>query len=236
MAVRALLFDVFGTLVDWRGSLIDLAVGLDGDGNGGVDWAAVVDDWRRAYQPAMDRLVLEREGAGRPWRDLDELQRETLDAVLVRHGLALPESQRRALVRGWRQLLPWPDTREGLEALRGRFVTATLSNGHVGLLVDLLRFGDLAVDAVLSAQLADSYKPQPSVYLRALELLECAPHEAMLVACHARDLRAAAQLGLGVVFVRRPREWGDAGGDEPPSELPGLLVVDALTELARVPG
>ncbi len=230
MELRALLFDVFGTLVDWRGSLIDLA---ERDVGGEADWPGLVDAWRREYQPAMNRLVAAVDSGSRSWRDLDDLQAETLDAVLAARGLALEAPQRRALVAGWRRLHPWPDTASGLLALRERHITATLSNGHLGLLADLMRFGDLRIDVVLSAQLADSYKPAPAVYRSALRLLECEPEQAMLVACHAGDLRAAAALGLRTAFVRRPQEWGPGGGDDPPAEIPGLIVVDSLVELAQ---
>ncbi|MCW2602905.1 MAG: haloacid dehalogenase [Pseudonocardiales bacterium] len=229
MAVRALLFDVFGTLVDWRGSLIDHAGTVAGDAS--ADWPGVIDDWRRAYKPATDAVVRER-AAGGPWRDLDELQRISLDAVLAARSTDLSDADRAALVQGWRRLRPWPDTAAGLLALRELAITATLSNGHVGLVADLMRFGDLRIDVVLSAQLADSYKPDPAVYLRALELLECEPADAMLVACHAYDLEAADRLGLRTAFVRRPAEWGPGGGDEAPDMIRGLIVVDSLPELA----
>ena len=147
---------------------------------------------------------------GREWRDLDSLQRETLAAVLARHAIDLPAGSQEALVRGWRQLQPWPDTRAGLDRLRRGHITATLSNGHVALLADLLKFGDLRVDAVLSAQLAGGYKPDPRVYLTALRLLECPPEEAAMVACHTGDLRAAAALGLRPAYIERPLESGPA--------------------------
>lgn len=229
--LRVLLFDVFGTLVDWRASLIELAEATAARSGVHADWAAVVDDWRRAYQPAMDRV---RSGAA--WRDLDSLQRETLSDVLARHGIGLPAADRESLVRGWRQLQAWPDCRAGLNRLRGQHVTATLSNGHLALLADLLKFADLRVDAVLSAQLASSYKPDPQVYLTALGLLECRPEEAGMVAAHGSDLRAAAALGLRPIFIRRPLEWG-AGAPAPvPPALDGLLEADGLEELATVLG
>jgi 2-haloacid dehalogenase len=214
-------------VVDWRTSLVEEATAAGARTAVSADWAAVVDDWRRAYQPALDRVA----GSGR-WRDLDEVQRETLADTLARHGADLPADEREGLVAGWRRLRPWPDAREGLARLRARHRTATLSNGHVALLVDLLRHGDLRVDAVLSAQLADSYKPDPRTYLRAVELLGCTPEETGMVAAHAGDLRAAAALGLRPLFVRRPHEWGPAGGDEPPAGLPGLVVADGLLDLA----
>ncbi|HUA31040.1 MAG TPA: haloacid dehalogenase type II [Streptosporangiaceae bacterium] len=225
--MRVLFFDVFGTLVDWRSSLVEIAESV----SPGSDWPPVMDDWRRAYQPALDRVRREE-----TWRDLDEVQRATLDDVLNRHGLPLPAAGRETLVRGYRRLRPWPDVREGLEKLRGGFVTATLSNGHVALLVDLLKFGDLRVDAVLSAQFAASYKPDPSVYLTAARLLECPPAEAGMVAAHPADLRAAAVVGLHPVFIRRPLEWGpDAAPAEPPA-LDGLIEADGLVDLARALG
>jgi len=226
-----LLFDVFGTLVDWRGSLLDQTADLSPGTGIGVGWAAVVDDWRRAYQPALDRVR-----AGSEWRDLDALQQETLVEVLDRHGVALSAGERDTLVGAWRRLRPWPDTRAGLERLRSGYRTATLSNGHVALLVDLFRFADLRVDAILSAQLAGSYKPDPRVYLRGAELLGCEPGQAAMVAAHAEDLVAAARVGLRPIFVRRPQEWGPGGVAEPPTGLPGLVVADGLEHLADLLG
>ena len=224
---EALLFDVFGTLVDWRSSVRDELARAGSRTRVAGDWAAVADDWRRAYRPALDRAR-----AAPGWRDLDALQRETLDEVLARHGVALPPAEREVLVRSWRRLRPWPDTRRGLERLRTGPRTATLSNGHVALLVDLLRFGDLRVDAVLSAELAGSYKPDPAVYARGAALLGLEPAQVAMVAAHADDLVAAAEVGLRPVFVRRPLEWGPGGGDEPPDGLPGLVVATSLEHLA----
>ncbi len=229
--LRVLLFDVFGTLVDWRSSLIELAESTAITAGLQADWAAVVDDWRRAYQPAMDRV---RQGA--TWRDLDSLQRETLNDVLDLRDIGLPSAGRESLVRGWRQLQPWPDSREGLERLRRKYVTATLSNGHLALLAELLKFGDLRVDAVLSAQLAAAYKPDASVYLTALRLLDCKPEDAGMVAAHASDLRAAAALGLRPILVRRPLEWGPGKPPADPPALDGLLETDGLDHLAEALG
>ena len=226
-ALRALVFDVFGTVVDWRSGV--LAEARDVETRTGVraDWEAVVDDWRRAYQPSL--LEARRASA---WRDLDALHRESLGTVLSGHDLALPADEREALVRSWRRLPAWPDVRPGLERLRRRHVTATLSNGHVALLVDLVRYGDLRFDAVLSAQLAGSYKPDPVVYATAAELLGLAPKQLGMVAAHGQDLVAAAEVGLRPIFVRRPQEWGPAGGDSPPDGLPGLVVAASFEDLA----
>ena len=229
--MRVLLFDVFGTLVDWRSSLIELAEATAARTAVQADWAAVVDDWRRAYQPAMDRV---RHGAA--WRDLDSLQRETLNDVLARRRIELTAPDRESLVRGWRQLQPWPDSRAGLDRLRHQYVTATLSNGHLALLADLLKFADLRVDAVLSAQLAAGYKPDAKVYLTALRLLDCQPEDAGMVAAHGSDLRAAAALGLRPIFVRRPLEWGPGVPAAEPPVLDGLLETDGLDHLAQALG
>jgi 2-haloacid dehalogenase len=229
--LRVLLFDVFGTLVDWRSSLIDIAAANADRAGLQADWAAIVDDWRRAYQPALDEV---RRGAG--WRDLDSVQRETLRDVLARHGVRLPAPDQESLVTGWRQLRAWPDSQKGLDRLRRRHVTATLSNGHLALLADLLKFAGLRVDALLSAQLAGSYKPDPEVYLTALRLLDCPPAEAGMVAAHPSDLRAAAALGLRPIFVRRPLEWGPGAPPAEPPVLEGLIDADGLERLAEALG
>jgi 2-haloacid dehalogenase len=229
--LRVLLFDVFGTLVDWRTSLIDLGETMANRTGTQADWAAVVDDWRRAYQPAMDRV---RHGAA--WRDLDSLQRETLSEVLAARNIWLSAEDHELLVQGWRQLRPWPDSQAGLDRLRRKHITATLSNGHLALLADLLKFSDLRVDVVLSAQLAGSYKPDAEVYRTALRLLDCPPGEAGMVAAHPSDLRAAAALGLRPLFVRRPWEWGPGVPPADPPGLDGLLDADGLDQLATALG
>jgi 2-haloacid dehalogenase len=229
--MRVLLFDVFGTLVDWRSSLIELAETAAARDGVQADWAGVVDDWRRAYQPALDQV---RQGAS--WRDLDSLQRETLGQVLARRSIPLPASAAESLVRGWRQLRPWPDSRDGLDRLRRRHLTATLSNGHLALLADLLKFAGLRVDAVLSAQLAASYKPDAKVYLTALQLLECRPEDAGMVAAHPPDLQAAAAVGLRPIFVHRPLEWGPGVPPADPPALEGLIEAGGLGQLAEALG
>ncbi len=230
-SLRVLLFDVFGTLVDWRSSLIEIAEATATRSDVRADWAGIVDDWRRAYQPAMDRVR-----QGDTWRDLDSLQRGTLSDVLARRGIELSAADRETLIGAWRQLRSWPDSREGLDRLRRKHVTATLSNGHLALLVDLLRFADLRLDAVLSAQLAAGYKPDAKVYLTALRLLDCQPGDAGMVAAHTSDLRAAARLGLRPIFIRRPLEWGPdiPQGNSP--ALDGLLESEGLVDLAEMLG
>lgn len=226
-APRALLFDVFGTLVDWRSGVLAACAEVAGRSGVTADWPAVVDDWRRAYSPALDGVR-----AAGVWRDLDAVQRDTLADVLGRHGVDLPADDRELLVRSWRRLPAWPDAPAGLDRLRALSVLATLSNGHVALLVDLLRFAGLRVDTVLSAELAGSYKPDPVVYRRGVALLGLEPEEVGMVAAHPSDLVAAAGVGLRPCFVARPREWGPGTDATPPSGLPGLVVAHDLDDLA----
>jgi 2-haloacid dehalogenase len=200
MAVRALVFDVFGTLVDWR-SAIALAFresGVPGDPE------ELADAWRERYRPILEEV----NQGSRPWGDFDELHLATLDDVLSERGVELPEEERHRLVGAWHRLDPWPDVREGLEALRSRHVVASLSNGHVALLVDLARHGDLRFDCVLSAELARAYKPAAEVYLTAARLLGVEAGELMLVAAHPWDLAGARSAGLQTAFIDRPSEYG----------------------------
>jgi 2-haloacid dehalogenase len=200
VAVRALAFDVFGTLVDWRSGVSDAfqASGLAGDPE------ELADAWRARCRPILAGL---NEGS-RQWGDFDELHLVTLDELLAERGLQLTVDERHRLVRAWHHLDPWPDVREGLEALRRWHVTAALSNGHVALLVDLARHGDLRFDCVLSAELAGAYKPAPEVYLTAARLLAVETAELMMVAAHPWDLDGARGAGLRTALIERPLEYG----------------------------
>jgi 2-haloacid dehalogenase len=225
MAVRALLFDVFGTLVDWRSGVAEAfrASRLNGDPE------ELADDWRARYRPILDEV-----NAGeRPWGNFDELHLVTLGDLLAERGLDLGPGERRRLVQAWHRLDPWPDVRPGLEALRAHHVTAALSNGHTALLVDLARNADLRFDCVLSAELAQAYKPAPEVYRTAARLLDAEPAELMMVAAHTWDLEGARNAGLRTAFVDRALEYGpgsparaDPDADESVMdllELPGRL-------------
>jgi 2-haloacid dehalogenase len=200
MAVRALAFDVFGTLVDWRSGVAEAfrASGLDGDPE------ELADDWRARYRP----ILAEVNDGSRPWGNFDDLHLATLGDLLSERGQDLGSGERRRLVAAWHRLDPWPDVRPGLEALRPGHVTAALSNGHVALLVDLARHGDLRFDCVLSAELAQAYKPAPEAYHTAARLLGVEPGELMMVAAHAWDLQGAREAGLRTAFVDRPLEYG----------------------------
>lgn len=222
-----LLFDVFGTCVDWRSGVARDVASLGRE----LDAGAFADAWRRRYQPSMEEV---RSGR-RPFTKLDVLHRESLEALLPEFGLeSLSEAERAWLNLTWHRLDPWPDVPGGLLKLRERHVTATLSNGNVSLLVDLARHGDLRFDAILSAEVVGAYKPQPEAYLRACSLLDVPPAGATLVAAHPDDLAAAARAGLQTAYVARPREWGRPEDHELPE--PGRFgnQLSSLEELAGI--
>jgi 2-haloacid dehalogenase len=203
--IRALAFDVFGTVVDWRGSLVREGEALAKKKGLRADWAKFADAWRAGYQPAMDRV---RRGE-LPWTHIDRLHRMILDEVLPRFGVGgLSEEEKQDLNRAWHRLAPWPDALPGLERLRRRHVLATLSNGNVSLLVDMAKSAGLPWDCVLSAELFGHYKPDPEVYQGAARLLDVAPGELMMVAAHPSDLKAAQRCGLKTAYVPRPMEHG----------------------------
>ena len=203
--VVALTFDVFGTVVDWRGSVARELRGWFGRRGVERDWDAVADRWRALYQPAMEEVRRDR----RPWTRLDDLHRENLRVVLDEFDLAgLNETDIEHLNRAWHRLAPWPDAVAGLSRLKQSFVLATLSNGNVALLVNMARRAGLPWDAILGAEVARAYKPTPEAYLRTADLLGLEPHQCMMVAAHNDDLRAARALGFATAFVARPTEHG----------------------------
>ncbi len=203
--VKALVFDVFGTVVDWRGSIIREGRLLGRRKRIRADWAAFADAWRAGYKPAMARV---RSGE-LPWTKIDDLHRMILDGLLPRFGLdKLSEEERADLNRAWHRLKPWPDARAGLTKLKRRHVIATLSNGNVALLVNMAKHARLPWDCILSAEVVRHYKPDPETYLGAADLLGVQPHELMLVAAHKDDLHAARACGLKTAYVTRPRERG----------------------------
>ena len=223
--VRALVFDVFGTVVDWRGGVAREARRLLGDG---VDAFALADDWRGRYAPSMDRV---RRGE-LPWTPLDELHRASLDELLPEFGLAGTDAAIRAeLVLAWHRLDPWPDAVPGLTRLaRGR-VVAPLSNGNIALIVDMAKRAGLPWDVVLGAEVVRHYKPDPEVYDAAPQLLALRPDQVMMVAAHVEDLVAARARGLRTAYVHRPGEFG--GRVTPPATDPDAdLSVTSFTELA----
>ena len=205
--VKALAFDVFGTVVDWRGSII--REGLQwGQAKGlQIDWAKFADRWREGYRPTMDKV---RKGA-LPWMKLDDLHRLILDDLLTEFKVTgLTAEEKEHWNRVWHRLRPWSDVVDGLLRLKQKFVLSTLSNGNISLLVEMARLAGLPWDAVLSAELFHHYKPDREVYLGAAELLGCKPAELMMVAAHPDDLQAAQAWGLRTAFVSRPLEYGSA--------------------------
>lgn len=208
MRPEALLFDVFGTLVDWRTSLIEDMSAFGSERGLHVDWPAFVDAWRSEYVPSMARV---RRGEV-PWTPLEALHRESFDALATRFGFAaaIGEADRHWCVGRWHRLRAWPDTVEGLGRLRKSHLLGTLSNGNVRLLTDLVRSAQLPMDLILSAELFRHYKRDPEVYRGAIELLASKPERVMLVAAHNDDLLAAKAEGMRTAFVSRPTEYGPA--------------------------
>jgi 2-haloacid dehalogenase len=203
--VKAMTFDVFGTVVDWRSSIIREGEALQARTGIEADWAAFADAWRGGYGPAMRRVT----SGELSWTKIDVLHRMILDDLIPEYGLtSLDEEARDHLNRVWHRLTPWSDSVSGLTRLKTRYTLATLSNGNVALLVNMAKNAGLPWDAVLSAELAQNYKPQPEVYLKAADLLGLEPGEVMMVAAHKGDLRAAAAVGLKTGYVPRPMEYG----------------------------
>ena len=231
--IRALAFDVFGTVVDWRGSIIregELLSAAKAIGAGlPVDWPAFADAWRAGYKPAMDST----RGAGAAWVDIDTLHRRILDGLLPRFGLqGLSVDEVAHLNRVWHRLMPWPDTVSGLNRLRSRHVICTLSNGNLALLVNMAKNAGLPWDCVLSGELIQKYKPDPEVYLMAARLLGLAPSQVMLVAAHPSDLAGAQRAGLKTAYVTRPLEYGPGGDTEPVGDLVFDVVATDFLDLA----
>lgn len=206
-SVEALLFDVFGTVVDWRTSVISEGERL-GAGRP-VDWATVTDQWRRQ---GYLRPIVEMVAGERPWEPIETVMREELDRLADRHGFAdVGEAALDELATVWERLAPWPDAPGGLDRLQARYLIGPLSNGGFGALTRMARHAGLRWDCVISAQLFRTYKPDRRVYEGAAGLLGLAPGRVMMVAAHPSDLRAARACGLATGYVPRPLEWGPGG-------------------------
>jgi len=228
-SIRALVFDVFGTVVDWRGSIIREGEALSTEKGLRVDWRGFADAWRQGYQPAMARAMR----GEIAWANIDTLHRGILDEVRPRFGLGdLDEDEVEHLNHVWHRLAAWPDVTGGLQRLKARFVISTLSNGNVSLLVDMAKNAQLPWDCVLSAELFGKYKPDPAVYQGAARLLGVAPHALMMVAAHPSDLVAAQRAGLRTAYVSRPLEWGPGGYREPLGSANFDVIADDFAELA----
>jgi 2-haloacid dehalogenase len=202
-SVQVLAFDVFGTVVDWHGSIVREMAQRYPD----VDGAAFALAWRAGYKPAMARVMSGELG----WTLIDQLHRIILDGILPQFGLDhLDEAQRRHLNRVWHRLAPWPDSVEGLTRLKRKFTICTLSNGNLGLLTNMAKRAGLPWDCVLSAEVFRAYKPDPATYLGVARVFDLPPQQVMLVAAHHEDLAAARNCGLHTAYIERPLEFGAA--------------------------
>ena len=216
----ALTFDVFGTVVDWRGTIIREGSALDQT----LDWPTLADAWRGLYQPTLERVT----SGELAWAPFDRLQRLMLDQVLDQFGVtSLSEADRVRLGDVWRRMDAWPDAISGLKRLKERFIIAALSNGSVRQLVGIAKHAGVPWDLILSVELFHTYKPDPRVYRGAVELLQAQPHELMMVAAHVYDLQAAKAQGLRTAFVARPLEWGPhASAEQAPAGEFDILASD----------
>lgn len=228
--VKALLFDVFGTVVDWRGSLIDELTAFGTARGIAADWTGLADAWRRAYVPSMDRV---RRGE-LPWTILDDLHRASLERLVAEFGIAgLTAADLDQMNHAWHRLRPWPDSVPGLTRLKTRHVIATLSNGNVALLVNMAKHAGLPWDMVCAADLFRHYKPAPETYLGAARLLGLAPHEVMMAAAHNADLHAARSCGLKTAFIPRPTEYGPHQATDFAADSDWTVVAADIEDLAH---
>ena len=227
--VRALVFDVFGTVVDWRGGVTREAAPFLAQYGPGVDAAAFADAWRKQYQPAMEAV---RSGA-RPFTRLDVLHRENLEAILPQFGIgAVPASALDELTLAWHRLDPWPDAMAGLTRMKQRYIIAPLSNGNIALMLNIAKRAGLPWDAILGAEVAQAYKPTPESYLRTADILALRPEQMCLVAAHNSDLAAARRVGYRTAFVARPTEHGPGQTTDLTPEQDWDLVADDFVALA----
>lgn len=230
MAIRALIFDVFGTLVDWRTSIAKASeqqlspLGLH------TNWLEFADAWRQEYDPSMEKI---RSGQ-RGFCKLDELHRDNLDLILNRWGWHhVDEQTRNSLTQAWHHLDAWPEVADGLKRLREQFLLAPCSNGHIALMVNLARYNDWHWDAILGAEIAQDYKPQARVYQAAAHAFGLEFSETMMVAAHSSDLEAAARAGLKTAFIARPDEHGPGLGESKAATKVDFAAAD-LVELAHL--
>ncbi|SDM47049.1 2-haloacid dehalogenase [Franzmannia pantelleriensis] len=226
--MKAIVFDVFGTIVDWRSSLIEqfrqlaMELGID------IPGETLADQWRGHYGPSMDRV---RKGE-LPWTGLDDLHRESLVELLGQHGLTFDAATIERINLFWHRLTPWPDAVPGLQWLKQQYIIATLTNGNLSLMVDVARHAQLPWDMVFCAELFQHYKPDPEVYLGACRLLRLPPEEVMLCAAHNYDLHAARALGMKTAFIPRPTEYGPRQDKDLQAEGDWDLVAEDLVALS----
>jgi len=212
-SIQVLAFDTFGTVVDWRSSVIAEGQQIGKTRRLTVDWPAFADAWRDGYAPSMERV----RNGGLPWTKLDTLHRMTLDELLRRFNIeGLSEEDKARFNRVWHRLRPWPDSVDGLRRMKMQFVVSTLSNGNVSLLTNLAKYAQLPWDCILSAELVRHYKPDPETYQMVPEIFDLKPSQVMMVAAHEGDLEAAAKVGLKTAYVHRPAQYGSGRISNPP--------------------
>jgi 2-haloacid dehalogenase len=227
--VKALVFDTFGTVVDWRSSVAREVDALARRKGVAIDAAKFADAWRAGYGPSMNRV---RSGE-LPWTKLDALHRMTLDKILVDFNFGgLTEPEKDELNHAWHRLTPWPDAVAGLTRLKKKFIVAPLSNGNISLMTNLAKYGGLPWDCILGAELARHYKPDREVYQSAADILDLQPADVMMVAAHLGDLRAAKGVGLQTAFVTRPLEFGPGGKPDLAPDASVDVTVKDFNELA----
>ena len=230
-SVRALVFDVFGTCVDWRGSVIRACEEAGrAKGLGAIDWPALADEWRRdGYIRGIARIL----SGETSYVSSDELFRRKLVELLPKYGASgLSEAEVADLAHAWRRLDPWPDTVAGLRRLKSRYVIATLSNGSFATLTQMARHGGMPWDCIISTELRNTFKPAREAYLLAATLLDLEPDQVMLVAAHDSDLKGAQRAGLHTALVLRPMEWGPNGEKPPPPDPSFDFVAHDFGDLA----
>lgn len=233
--VRAVLFDTFGTVVDWRTGVAREAASFAAGLGRELDGEAFADDWRSLYQPAMEAI---RTGT-RDFATLDTLHRENLDQVLRRHGFGpeqLSAGTLEELNRSWHRLPPWPDSVAGLAAIRRRYIVGPLSNGNTSLLLGMARNAGLPWDVIIGSDMTRTYKPLPGAYLRTAVFLDLNPGEVMLAAAHNNDLQAAREAGLATAFIARPTEYGPGQTADLAPEGDWDLTASSIPELADLLG
>ena len=230
MSVKALVFDTFGTVVDWRSSVAREIAALATGKGVTLDAPKFADAWRAGYGPSMNRVC----SGELPWTKLDALHRMTLDTILADFRLAgLSEEEKEALNRAWHRLTPWPDAVAGLTRLKKKFIIAPLSNGNISLMTDLAKHSGLPWDVILGAELVRHYKPDREVYQSAADILDLKPADVMMVAAHLGDLRAAKGVGLRTAFVTRPKEFGPDGKPDLKGDASVDLSATDFNDLAR---
>ena len=224
-----MIFDVFGTVVDWRGSIAEQCAAFGREKGIEADWAAFADTWRSKYGPYMDKV---RTGA-LPWTNLDGLHRMSLEETLGEFGIAgLGEDELRRITLFWHRLRPWADAVPGLYRLKSRYVIATMSNGNVAMMTNMAKNAGLPWDCILGAEVARHYKPDPESYLTSVALLGLTPGEVVMAAAHPGDLRAAGKLGLRTAYIPRPMEFGPGRTPEPISDTQPDVTASDFVDLA----